>query len=308
VDTASSPSQAREPDANLLDAAAIQRAEVLGLQARSIVEGYMAGEHKSPYRGFAIEFAQHREYVPGDDLRHLDWKVLGRNDRYYIKQYEQETNYVAHLLLDGSESMRYGSGSVSKFDYARTMAACLAYLILLQRDAMALGIFDSTLRDYLPRTDNLTNIHNAMRMLANFQPVQKTSIAPVLHEMAQKVRRRGIFIVISDFFDDVAKILEGIQHLRFSGSEVIVFQVLDPYELEFPFTGSVEFIGLEGIPKLRTRPAEIRKSYLREFTAFVDALRDGCLGAGCHFVQVHTGQPWAEVLSGYLATRQHRCG
>src|SRR5438477_6115490 len=146
--------------ASLLDPQAIQRAELLGLQARQIVEGYMAGEHKSPYRGFAIEFAQHREYVPGDDTRHLDWKVLGRTDRYYIKQYEQETNYVAHILIDGSESMKYGSGTVTKFDYARTMAACLAYLILLQRDAAALAVFDNSLRNYLPRTDSLASIHN----------------------------------------------------------------------------------------------------------------------------------------------------
>src|SRR3954471_8889708 len=138
----------------LLDPAAISHAEGLGLQARLIVEGYMGGEHRSPFRGFAVEFTQHREYVHGDDLRHLDWKVLGRTDRYYLKQYEQETNYVAHLLLDGSESMAYGSGKVSKLDYGRTIAACLAYLILLQRDAVAVGIFDAALRDYQPRTDS----------------------------------------------------------------------------------------------------------------------------------------------------------
>jgi uncharacterized protein (DUF58 family) len=204
--------------------------------------------------------------------------------------------------------MNYGSGSVTKFVYARTMAACLAYLILHQRDAMALGIFDSSLREYLPRTDNLASIHNLLRVLACFQPTQPSGISGVLHEMARKVTRRGIFILISDFFDDLNAVLEGIQHLRFSGSEVIVFQVLDPYEIEFPFTGSVEFIGLEGIPKLRTRPAELRQSYLREFQAFVDKLREGCNRAGCNYIQVNTAHPWAEVLSAYLATRQHRYG
>src|SRR3954471_2640303 len=138
----------------LLDAETISQAQALGLHARYIVEGYMSGEHKSPFRGFSVEFTQHREYVPGDDTRHLDWKVLGRSDRYYIKQYEQETNYVAHLLLDGSESMKYASGKVSKLDYGRTIAACLAYLILLQRDAVAVGVFDAALRDYQPRTDS----------------------------------------------------------------------------------------------------------------------------------------------------------
>src|SRR5206468_1768256 len=168
------------PDPNqLLDPDAISRAESLGFNARFIVEGYMAGEHQSPYRGFAIEFAQHREYTHGDDPRHLDWKVLGRTDRYSIKQYEQETNYVAHILL---------------------------------------------------------------------------------HDMARQLRRKGIVILISDFFDDEEKVLDGIQHLRFGGNEVVVFHVFDPYELEFPFTGLVEFDGLEQIPKILTRPSEIRKS------------------------------------------------
>src|SRR5881227_2861337 len=152
----------------LLDPEAINRAEALGLHARYVVEGYMAGEHKSPFRGFAIEFTQHREYVPGDDTRHLDWKVLGRTDRYYLKQYEQETNYVAHIVLDGSESMKYGSGSITKLHYGKMMAACLAYLILLQRDAVALGIFDQTVRTYLPRMGNLGAIHNIMTTLAGF--------------------------------------------------------------------------------------------------------------------------------------------
>jgi len=152
----------------LLDPVAISRAESLGLNARYIVEGYMAGEHKSPYRGFAIEFAQHREYTHGDDTRHLDWKVLGRTDRYYIKQYEQETNYVANILLDGSESMKYGSGKVTKLQYGKMMAACLAYLVLHQRDAVALGLFDTIVRDYIPRSDNLETIHKLLTRLAAF--------------------------------------------------------------------------------------------------------------------------------------------
>src|SRR6187401_2678926 len=166
------PQMASEKPKTFLDTAAIERAELLGIQARQVVEGYLAGAHRSPFRGFAIEFAQHREYVPGDDTRHLDWKVLGRSDRYYIKQYEQETNYVAHLLLDGSESMKYGSGKVSKLDYGRTMAACLAYLILLQRDAVAVGIFDASLREYQPRTDSMAKIHQICHTLANFVPTE----------------------------------------------------------------------------------------------------------------------------------------
>lgn len=288
---------------DLLDPVAISRAESLGLNARFIVEGYMAGEHRSPYRGFAIEFAQHREYTQGDDVRHLDWKVLGRTDRYYIKQYEQETNYVANILLDGSESMKYGSGKLTKFQYGKAMAACLAYLVLHQRDATALGLFDVTVRDYAPRSDNLGTIHNLMARLAAFDPKEQTSIAAVLHEMARQVRRKGIVILISDFFDDESRILEGIQHLRFGGSEVVVFHLMDPWELDFPFTGQIEFEGLEQIPKLQTRPAEIRKSYLREVQGFLERLRGGCERNNCHYTLVNTAQPLHEVLSAYLAFR-----
>ena len=248
----------------LLDPVAISRAETLGLHARMLVEGYMSGEHKSPYHGFAIEFAQHREYAPGDDLRHLDWKVLGRTDRYYIKQYEQETNYVAHILLDGSESMKYGSGKYTKLDYGKMLAACLSYMILHQRDAVALDVFDTETRDYLPRSNSHSMIHKVLTTLAGFNPTQQTNIAVVLHDMAMQIRRRGIVILISDLFDDEQKVLEGIQHLRFGGNEVVVFHVMDEAELEFPFKGLIEFHGLEGIPKILTRPQEIKKSYLRE--------------------------------------------
>ena len=292
----------REID-SLLDPEAIAKAESLGLNARFIVEGYMAGEHQSPYRGFAVEFSQHREYTPGDDTRHLDWKVLARTDRYYIKQYEQETNYVAHILLDGSESMKYGSGKLTKLQYGKMMAACLAYLILHQRDAVALGLFDHTVKDYAPRSDNKASIHNLMTRLAAFEPREQTNIAAVLHDMARQLRRKGIVIIISDFFDDEQAVLDGIQHLRFGGNEVVLFHVLDPYELEFPFMGLVEFHGLEQIPKILTRPGEIRKSYLREVDAFRQRLRNGAERNNCHYVLANTGQSMHEVLSGYLAFR-----
>jgi uncharacterized protein (DUF58 family) len=293
---------------SLLDPVAIQNAEHLGLQARSIVEGYMAGAHRSPFRGFAVEFAQHREYVPGDDTRHLDWKVLGRSDRYYIKQYEQETNFVAHLLLDGSESMKYGSGRVTKLDYAKVMAACLAYLILLQRDAAAVSIFDEKLRERQPRTDNVAKIHQICAVLSAFNPTEPTAISNVLEDLARATRRRGIVILISDLLDDEEKIIRGLQHLRFAGHEVIVFHVLDPFELTFPFAGTVEFIGLEKQGRVVTRPAEIRKSYLAEFGAFLDRIRLACERNNCPYVRLTTDQPWAEVLTAWLGTRLHRYG
>lgn len=287
----------------LLDPKAINQAEALGLNARFIVEGYMSGEHKSPYRGFAIEFTQHREYVPGDDIRHLDWKVLGRTDRYYLKQYEQETNYVGHILLDGSESMKYGSGAITKLHYGKMIAACLSYLILLQRDAVSLGVFDTEMRTRVARTGNLASIHNIMTVLAGFDPVEQTNIASVLHELAGQIKRKGVVVIISDFFDDEAAILEGIQHIRFGGSEVIVFHVMDPFELEFPFKGMVEFAGLERMPKIMTRPAELRKSYLREMEGFCQRMREGCERNQCHYTLVNTAQPLSEVLTGYLAFR-----
>ncbi|MEZ0268242.1 MAG: DUF58 domain-containing protein [Phycisphaerae bacterium] len=293
----------------LLDPETINRAEALGMHARYVVEGYMAGEHKSPFRGFAIEFTQHREYVPGDDIRHLDWKVLGRTDRYYLKQYEQETNYVAHLVLDGSESMKYGSvgrpggATLTKLQYAKALAACLSYLILHQRDAVAVGTFDTSMRNYIPRTGNLASIHNIMQTLSAFNPTGQTNIGQVLHDLAGQIKRKGITILISDLFDDEAKILDGIQHIRFGGSEVVVFHVMDPYELEFPFQGMVEFDGLELPEKLMTRPREIRKSYLKEVEAFRTRIREGCERQNTHYQLVNTVHPLHEMLAGYLAFR-----
>ena len=292
----------------LLDPRAIARAEALGMNARFIVEGYMAGEHKSPYRGFAIEFAQHREYAPGDDVRHVDWKVEAKTERFYIKQYEQETNFVAHLLLDGSESMKYGSGELSKLDYGKMMAACLAYLILHQRDAVSLGIFDEEVQDYLPRSDNRGSLFKIMDRLAGFDHKRETRIASVLHGVANQIRRKGIVIVISDFFDDEQEVIEGIQHLRFNGHEVILMQVLDPHEIDFPFSGMIEFEGLENIPRIQTRPSQIKKSYHREFEAFRDRLRAACERHQCHFVDVRTDNPLDEVLSNYLAFRKSTAG
>lgn len=292
----------------LLDPRAIARAEALGMNARFIVEGYMAGEHKSPYRGFAIEFAQHREYAPGDDVRHLDWKVQAKTERYYIKQYEQETNFVAHLLLDGSESMKYGSGEISKLEYGKMMAACLAYLILHQRDAVALGIFDEEVQEYLPRSDNRDNLFRIMDRLAGVEPLRGTRLAPVLHGMAGQIKRKGIVIVISDFFDDEEELLQSVQHLRFKGHEVIMMQVLDPCEIDFPFTGNVEFEGLEDLPLIRTRPSQIKKSYHREFEKFRERLRSDVERHQCHFVGVRTDQPLDEVLANYLTFRKSTAG
>ena len=288
----------------LLDPDTLSRADKLGMAARFIVEGYMAGEHKSPYRGFAIEFSQHREYAPGDDVRHLDWKVLGRTDRYYIKQYEQETNFVAHLLVDGSESMRYGSEGVSKLDFARGAAACLAYTIIRQRDAVSLTLFDSDTREELPRGNSQNHLFNVLEKLAAFKPQGETDLAGQLHSLAQRAQRKGIVVILSDFFDDEDAVIDAVQHLRFVGHEVIALQVLDHDEIDFPFAGLVEFEGLENIPNLKTRPSEIRKSYLGELHAFQEKLREGFKRNSCHFLECDTSRPLAEVLGNYLTFRR----
>lgn len=291
-------------ESSLLDPEAISRGEALGLMARRVVEGYRVGEHRSPFRGFAIEFAQHREYTAGDDIRHLDWKVLGRSDRYYIKQYEQDTNYVAHVVLDGSKSMDYGSGKITKLHFAKALAACLSYLILLQRDAVALALFDTETREYIPRTDNLGKIHHIMNRLAAFDASEGTGIGRAVEQISHKARNRGIVVLISDVFDDEEGFAKALQLLRFSGHEVILFHVLDPYELTFPFTGTWKLLGLEELTEIQTSPADIRKSYLKNFDAFRERVRTTCEKFNTHYVLADTSKSLAEVLSGYLAFRR----
>jgi len=288
---------------DLLDPDAIARGESLGILARSVVEGYRVGEHRSPFKGFAIEFAQHREYTIGDDTRHLDWKVLGRTDRYYIKQYEQDTNFVAQLVIDGSESMNYGSGKTTKLQYAKVLAACLAYLVLIQRDSIALHVFDTEMRETVTRTDSMMKIHPIMDRLAAFKATEKTMLGKALSEVARMTKARGIVIVISDLFDDESEFEKGIQQIRFGGSEVIVFHVMDHYELKFPFTGTVEFTGLEGAEKMKTNPAAIRKSYMESLNAFRKRVQVACDHIGCHYILADTSHPLAETLSSYLAFR-----
>lgn len=295
---------ADESPRTVLNAEAISSGEALGFLARQVVEGYRVGEHRSPLHGFAIEFSQHREYSPGDDLRHLDWKILGRTDRYFIKQYEQDTNFVAHLFLDGSESMNYGSGSATKLQYGKVMAACLAYVILAQRDAVALEIFDQAQREYIPRTDNPGKIHHIMDRLSDFQADGGTDLEAGLKRLAGRLKARGIVIIFSDLFGDAAGFQQAIEQIRFSGSEVIVFHIMDPQELEFSFDGTVEFLGLEGTGLLKTDPSGIRRSYLEEIKRFCREARELCERANAHYMLVNTAQPLEEVLRGYLVFRR----
>jgi uncharacterized protein (DUF58 family) len=281
----------------------VSRAEALGLKARTIVEGMRVGDHKSPYHGFSVEFIQHREYVPGDDIRYVDWRVYGRNERYVIKQYEQETNFVGHLLLDASRSMLYGEGDRNKLETAKVLAAALAYLIIGQRDSAGLYVFDADWRVQLPPLSQPGHVQQILRALESVEPREKTAIGPLLHSLADKIRRRGLVFLISDCFDEVGVLLEGLRHLRFAGHEVMVFHVLHPDEIEFPFDGQVKFDGMEERVHLLTRPRLIRPSYRRALQAYLKDLQQGCEANRCDYVLVDTSRPLAETLTAYLARR-----
>src|SRR5262249_28253668 len=288
---------------SLLHPDVIARAQALGLKARGIVEGLRVGDHKSPYHGFSVEFVQHREYVPGDDIRHIDWKSYGRSERYTIKQYEQETNFVAHLLVDASRSMLYGAGATNKLEYAKLLTAALTYLVIHQRDSAALGIFDAGWRERLPASGQLGHVQIILNALESTEPREKTSIGPLLHEVAQQQRRRGLVFLISDCFDEVGRLLDGLRPLRFAGQEVIVFHVLHPDEVDFPFDGQVKFDGLEEKQHLLTRPHLIRPAYLRALKKYLQELREGCEANRCDYVLMNTERPLAEALTEYLARR-----
>jgi len=281
----------------------LDKVERLELMARDAVEGYLAGRHRSPYHGFALEFHQHRQYIPGDETRHIDWKVYGRSGRYYIKQYEEETNFVGHMLLDASESMRYSSTGISKLEYGGFIVACLGYLILKQTDAMALGVFDSDLRSYIPPSTRLEHIHRVLGALEGAKPERKTDLAAILHRFADTLQRRGLVLVISDLFDDIERIAGGLEHLRFNGQEVIVFHLLDPAELSFPFGGVMRFRGLEEMGHLVLEPRRVRDDYLAELNRFLTRLRHVCERNRIDYVQIDTSQPIDVVLTGFLTKR-----
>ncbi len=288
---------------SLLQPDVLARAEALGLQARQIVEGLRVGDHKSPYRGFSVEFVQHREYVPGDDTKHIDWKSYARSDRYTIKQYEQETNFVGHLLVDASNSMRYGAGDANKLHYAKLLAASLAYLIVHQRDSAALRVFDSAWRGELPASSQMGHVQTVCRALESAQPAEKTGMGRLLEELADRVARRGIVFLISDCFDEVEPLLKGLRHLRYRGHEVVLFHVLHRDEVEFPLDGNVRFVDLEGADELLTRPHLLRPAYLRAVQRYLKELEAGCDRGRVEYVRMRTDRPLKAALGEYLVRR-----
>jgi len=293
-----------------LDPDVLDRVSGLELKARLIVEGYISGLHKSPFRGFSVEFAEHREYVPGDDMRFLDWKVYGKTDRLYIKRYEEETNLEAQLLVDCSESMAYHSvasdGSrkgPSKFEYACWAAAALAYLSINQQDSAGLVLFDEKIRTVVPSSSNKANLRNIILELDKAAPAHGTGIGRALGEAGEAVRRRGLVILFSDLMDDPDEILRGLKQVRNRGHEVLLFHVLAHDEVTFPFQRLTRFEGMEGLGRVTADPVALRDAYLAQVAAFKRRLRRVCLANRIDLVSLDTSEPLGPVLSAYLAKR-----
>ncbi|MFT5122895.1 MAG: hypothetical protein ACI97B_001527 [Verrucomicrobiales bacterium] len=292
------------PQTFYLEPELLQRLGDLELVAREVVEGLRVGSHRSPLRGFSTEFAHHRQYAPGDPIRDIDWRVYGRTDRYYTKLYEAETNFDCYLLMDASASMTYGSGKVSKLEYAKFLAATLAYIVLKQRDSVGLSIFDSEVRAYLPPRSAMGIILQIDRLLREIKSEPKNTIAKQIHDTALMMKRRSFVVVISDFFAEVEDIMSGLDHLRFDGHNVVVLHTLDPYEMTFPFKGTWRFEGLENEAPLTTQPDRIREDYLASLNVYLEAFRTGCIGAGIDYTVVDTSRPLDAVLNQFFFERQ----
>jgi uncharacterized protein (DUF58 family) len=292
----------------LADPQTLARIARLELRARAVVEGVISGMHRSPHRGSSVEFAQHRDYVPGDEIRHIDWKVYARSDRYHIKQFEEETNLKATLVVDASTSMNYkGTGAaLSKREYAAIVAAAIASLLLRQRDAVGLATFDEGVRQYIPPASTSAHMRLLLEMLDRKESQPKTGLGDTFHDLAERIKRRGMLIVVSDLFTDPDEVMRGLQHFRHRKHEVILFHILDRDELTFPFKESAIFEGMEGEEPLTAEPNALRKEYLKAFAEFVDRLKKGCRELGMDYQQLPTDQPIDAALSRYLAQRMNQ--
>lgn len=292
----------------LLDPEIIARLRGLELRARGVVAGSISGMHRSAYRGFSVEFAEHRQYVPGDDLRYIDWRIFGRQDRFYIKEYEEETNLRCNILLDASRSMAYASAGVSKFEYASQMAAVLAYVLIHQQDAAGLLVFDEKLRAHLPAHTGRVQLSNLTQLLERTECSGRTDVKVLLHRLAEELRKRSMVVLISDLLAPAEDVLSGLEHLCHSGHELIVLHVLDDDEWNLPFVENVRFEGLEEDERLLVDPQALRPSYLAALERFTARVKAICLKHRGDYVAVNTRDPLDAVLSGYLARRSGRLG
>lgn len=282
---------------------AIKRIARLEMRARHVVEGFLSGMHRSPYFGQSIEFRQHREYTFGDDPRHIDWKLWAKQDRYYIKQFEEDTNLRSTLLINVSGSMRYGRGAMNKFEYGATIACSLAYLLLRQQDSVGCVSFDEKVRTIVPLRAKRNHLAAILQALEVTTPRDKTDLYPILREVAETYPRRGMMILVSDLFSPRDGLFRGLKLLRSRGHDVMVFHLLDDDELDFPFTGPTRFEGLEIPDIIRCNPRALRDGYLRAMQAYLEEVRHGCTGNNVDYTLLRTSQPLDAALAAFLSNR-----
>lgn len=286
-----------------LDPEVAARLSRMDIKARLVVEGFVAGLHKSPFRGFSVEFAEHRQYMPGDPLRHVDWKVFAKSDKYYVKEYEEETNLRAYLLLDTSASMGYGSGSVTKFVYAAQLTAALAYLMLKQKDSVGMVLFDDQLRRYLAPRAAPRHLHRILKELDGAKTGSGTDVGASLKKLTERIRRRGLVILLSDLMDDPEKVLTALRYFRHKKHEVVVFHILDPKEVHFDFNREARFEDLETDDHVVAQPWRIQEEYIREVGRWRELYRKVCGENRIDYNFIETTTPYDVALFAYLSKR-----
>lgn len=286
-----------------LDPPGLARVGNMELVARQVVEGFLTGRHRSPYHGFSVEYLDHRPYTPGDDLRAMDWKKLARSDKYQIKLYEDETNLRAYILLDCSESMAFKSGEMDKLTYGSYLAAALTYLLIRQNDAVGLLLFDTKVRTYIPPKAHPTQFRRVLQALENIKPGGETDVGSVLHEAAERTKRRGLVILISDLIDKEEKIADGLQHFRHNNHEVLVIHTMDDAELNFPYDRITRFKDMEGSGRVVANPRNLRARYIERINAFVERVKADCFERKISYSLAPTTEPYDRFLAAYLDKR-----
>lgn len=288
-----------------LDPAVVARLGTLELRARTIVEGFLTGLHRSPFKGFSVEFAEYRQYMPGDDLSTIDWKVYARSDRHYVKKFEEETNLDCHILLDVSGSMGYGSRGITKFEYGQCLAASLAYLMNRQRDAVGLTAFDENIVGMLPASARPGHLRAMLITLERLELGKRTNVSKPMHQLASSLTKRGMVVLISDLLDDAESVIRGLKHFQFRGTDVVVFHVLDPHELEFPFERATRFEDMESDAEVMAVPAVVRQHYVEAMQALIELYKRELGAAGIDYHLLTTADPLELALMQYLSTREH---
>ncbi len=287
-----------------IDPLVVAKLSTMLLRARFVVEGFIAGLHQSPYRGFSLEFAQHREYSPGDETKHVDWKVYGRKDKYFVKQYQEETNLKAYILLDRSASMGYRSQGISKLQYGSYLGASLAFLMLKQQDSVGLATFDEGIKKYIPPCQSKGHLSLILEELENLVPSSRTGINRALQELGQYTKRRGLIILISDLLDEQEEVLKALKYFRFKKHELIVFHLLDHTEMELPFKGALWLEDMENGKRILTHPEIIQEKYKRLVKEFIEAYKLSCLRSDIDYCLIDTKTPLDFALGAYLARRK----